>query len=166
MRKLFLTISPGSRQAATSYCFAGVPAPISMAILFPLLLAVYGCGPSQPNDLIDEDTYIDILTEMYLLASIKNIHQDDDLYRKGQDTVLSHYDITTDQFERSHSFYFQDIEAQQGRFRRVRERLNDASMRINEYTREKREELEGEHSPDHTSNDSSQESQESQDRTE
>ncbi|TVQ65819.1 MAG: DUF4296 domain-containing protein, partial [Balneolaceae bacterium] len=65
-----------------------------------------GCDRDRPKDLIDEETYMDILLELHILAAIREIDGEDETrYRAGQDTVLEHYQITRDQFQRSHAYY-------------------------------------------------------------
>ncbi|MDG5765938.1 DUF4296 domain-containing protein [Balneolales bacterium ANBcel1] len=103
------------------------------ALLLVLMLLFSGCESPPPDDLISEDEYINILAEMHLLAAIKNLDGDDKRYRKGQQAVLAHYAITPEQLERSHDFYYRDVDAQQRRFVKARERLNRANIELNEF---------------------------------
>jgi len=92
-----------------------------------------GCDRDRPKDLIDEETYMDILLELHILAAIREIDGEDETrYRAGQDAVLAHYQITREQFERSHAYYHRNMEEQQLRYNTVRLRLDELSSELSD----------------------------------
>ncbi len=111
-----------------------------------LLVSGAGCDRSAPDNLIDEDTYVDILVEMHLLASLKEIKDDQEVFEEGQKAVLEHYGIDRDQFQNSHEYYHRDMKAQSLRYREVRSRLDKASKEITDHLNEVRKSREAERS--------------------
>ncbi len=108
-----------------------------MVLLFAALIGTAsvtaGCDRDQPKDLIDEDIYVDILLELHILAAIREIDGEDETrYRAGQDAVLAHYQITREQFERSHDYYHRNMQEQQRRYNTVRLRLDELSSELSE----------------------------------
>lgn len=116
----------------------------TIPILMLLLVSGAGCDRSAPDNLIDEDTYVDILVEMHLLASLKEIKDDKESFEEGQKAVLKHYGIDRDQFQNSHEYYHRDMKAQSLRFREVRSRLDKASKDITNHLKELRKSREAE----------------------
>lgn len=99
---------------------------ILLAAFFLMSFLVSGCDGNRPDDLIEEEVYLDILLEMHLLAAIREKDGGDEKrYRAGQQAVLKHYGITRDQFQRSHAWYHRDMYEQQGRYSIVRMRLDE-----------------------------------------
>ncbi len=94
-----------------------------------------GCGESVPDDLIEEETYVKILTEMHLFAAMREMDKEEDVYLKTQQAILKHYNITEDQLERSHDYYFQDVHKQQERFRAIRRKLEEINKEVSEHHR-------------------------------
>ncbi|MEX0680388.1 MAG: DUF4296 domain-containing protein [Balneolales bacterium] len=111
---------------------------LAAMLLFAVLLT-NGCSRSAPKDLIEEDRYIDILAELHVLAGLREIHGDS-LYITGRQAIHNRYQITPDQFERSHRYYQRDMAEQQRRFREVRNRLEEANRELSDYY-EKMEEM-------------------------
>lgn len=104
---------------------------LAVAVSLPVLLA--GCDRDRPDDLIEEETYLDILLEMHLLAAIREMDGgDEERYLAGQKAVLSHYRITRDQFQRSHSWYHRDMHEQQLRYNTVRQRLDELGNELSD----------------------------------
>lgn len=103
-------------------------------LMLPVMLTVIltvtaGCEQTTaPDDLIDEETYIKILAEMHLLAAVRETYDDEQRYTKLQEAVLEHYNITREQFERSHDYYFRDMDEQQRRFREARQILDEINQ--------------------------------------
>lgn len=100
-----------------------------------VLLLFAGCS-DRPSDLIDEETYIDILVEIHILHAVDNQYEDHRKTLEMQGSVLDHYGISKEQFDRSHQYYLQDTEAQRDRISKARERLNDELADLNRKLRE------------------------------
>lgn len=77
----------------------------ALLLLFGLCLA--GCEQNDPPpNVIEEDTYIDMLVELQLLRSyIERVPSDsatiDSLYKE----IYSKYNVTNEQFRQSHEYY-------------------------------------------------------------
>ncbi len=111
--------------------------------LIGVSLLFAGCT-DRPSDLIDEETYINILVEIHILHAVDNKYED---YRKTldmQESVLEHYDISIEKFDRSHQYYSLDTDAQRERISKARDLLNEELAELNrklvDMEREKREE--------------------------
>ncbi len=99
-----------------------------IAALLTTMLISTGCGESPPPDLIEEETYINILAEIHLLAAIHDHFENEQKYTETQEAILEHYDISRDQFERSHDYYHRDMDAQLQRLREARNLLEGLSQ--------------------------------------
>ncbi len=110
-----------------------------------LMLLISGCG-DRSSDILDEDTYIDLLVEIHILRAIDNRFEDHQKTMSIQESVLDHYGVSIEQFDRSHQHYMQDTEAQRDRISKARTRLNeelaDLNSRLMELESEEEEEEE------------------------
>lgn len=122
-------------------------------ISFLLLILAYGagCDRSVPDNLIDEDKYIDILVEMHLLASLKEIDNDQKSFANGQEVLLEYYGIDREQFQQSHAYYHRDMYAQSRRYREVRKRLDEATTEVTDYLNKLRQARDEEETPSESS---------------
>jgi len=90
-------------------------------LLFFLFAGIFGCtqkvvkNPEVPDDLITRDTMVNIFIDLRLLDAVVNHEQ-----KKGNremneinyylhNSILSKYQITREQFERSYSYYQADL---------------------------------------------------------
>ncbi len=101
-----------------------------MAGAVSLMLLITGCG-DRPSDILDEDTYINLLVEIHILRAIDNRFEDHQKTMSIQESVLSHYGVSIEQFDRSHHYYMQDTEAQRDRISKARTRLNEELADLN-----------------------------------
>lgn len=84
-----------------------------------------GCypEPEKPDDLIREPVYVDLLTEVFLtqsMASLQNLTEKEDSLLS---VLFDRYEVTRDQFDRSHEYYQRQGEAQVARTDSIRDRL-------------------------------------------
>lgn len=108
---------------------------------------IIGCqsNPDKPKDLIKEPVYIDVLTEVFMaqsLAELKNITEKEDSL---VNVVFDRYDVSRDQFERSHEYYQRQGEAQVVRTDSIRSMLRnerEALMRARQEQREQQDQHE------------------------
>ncbi len=108
-----------------------------MVMILTSLLST-GCSRSAPADLIDEDLYIDLLVEAHLLSVIHQIYDEPEIHEKARRLVLGNYNISPEQFDRSHRYYSRDVEAQQERLKEARRRLEEEHSSVaGHYFREK-----------------------------
>ncbi len=103
------------------------------------LIFMISCTGDRPDDLIDEDTYIDILVEIHILQVINSQFEDEQKTLEAQQVVLDEYGITKEQFEASHDWYMQDVDAQRDRISEARSRMEDELTYLNERMMELRE---------------------------
>lgn len=106
---------------------------VSFLFLMGVILMT-GCmeEDSPPPDLIQEDTYIDLLVEMQLVKSYQErVFPDSNITDSLLPKIMDEYGITVDQFKRSHHYYQDQVSQQQ-------ERINEAIDRLHsdKYTRE------------------------------
>ena len=104
------------------------------------LLVLSACNSGRPDDLIEEDTYIDLIVEINLLHAVNNRYEDTDKTLTLQQQVLDEYGISHEQFVRSHEYYLQDVDAQRERVREGRERLTKIINELNTEYRERQQE--------------------------
>jgi hypothetical protein len=119
---------------------------IATILILPALMA--GCEQDRPDDLIDEETYLEILLEMHLLAALREMDGGDEKrFLAGQKAVLDHYQITRDQFQRSHAWYHRNMHEQQARYTAVRNRMEELGSDLSDRYMEMRDTLKNPHAP-------------------
>lgn len=99
-----------------------------MRLLCMMLLAVLAAGcsgePAPPDDLLNEDTYIDLVVEMKMLQSYeKHLDPDSTAVDSLQRVIFQTYGTTEQQFRKSHRYYQQQAEAQRERIIQAIEQL-------------------------------------------
>ena len=112
------------------------------AYLYLCLIAAVLCGcsadkPEPPRDLIPEDQYIHILVEYEMVQSFEFMHGDSVNVRQLVDSVMQHYGVSRKQFERSHNFYQQDVQAQKERYKKALETLRQEMVRMEDQRNKK-----------------------------
>ena len=101
------------------------------------LLFWSGCETenSPPEDLLPEETYIDMLVELQLIKSYQ-MATDEDSVRVDVDSleqvVFQKYGATQRQFRTSHEFYQDQIEQQKERVTEAIDRLRMETTRLKE----------------------------------
>ena len=86
---------------------------------FFTLLALYGCEENEPDYLIEEDTYILMFAELAIIDQY-----DPNLLRNRtkeeiRDIVYQKYNVSKEDFRRSHKYYEENIDAQLNRLKKV-----------------------------------------------
>ena len=113
-----------------------------LAILILLPFAVQCTTDDEPpENVIDEETYIDLLVELNLTRNLIRIrgdfHSEDSLRQE----VFSHYGIDRSRFEKSHAWYEQQPHRQIARMDTVADRLRELRAKINEAQNEHEEQM-------------------------
>jgi len=102
---------------------------MSRLLFFTLLAGLFlsGCQLSnKPDDLIKEPVYVDLLTEIFLTQGLVELIEEGEQKKDSLITVVfDRYEVTPDQFERSHEFYQRQGTAQLARVDSVRDRLRN-----------------------------------------
>lgn len=113
-------------------------------IHFPLLLICVsavlfasGCiGPEKtpkPDNLIEEDTYIDLLIEMQHITTYRNAQPDSVNADSLKAIVYRDYGVTEEQFLTSHEYYQHDVEGHISRIDQAIQRIEDEKQLIESY---------------------------------
>lgn len=95
---------------------------VALMVLMPLLSACQD-DPNKPEDLIREPVYIDLLTEVFLIQSIAELRGIEEKKDSLYTVIFDQYNVTRDQFDRSHTYYQRQGEAQVARADSVRDML-------------------------------------------
>jgi len=99
-----------------------------------LFLVAVQCNslPEPPDELIPEETYLDLLTELTLtrnlISSRTAIHVEDSLRQE----LFHHYQVSREEFELSHAWYQRQPELQLARLDTINSRLRALRSQINE----------------------------------
>lgn len=124
-----------------------------------LSTALISCSTSPPENLLDEDTYINIFLELAILDQYDPLLLEQAAREEYQEKIFERYGITYEDFRISHNYYEQFIQDQIERTDRASQLLRAERDSIhqheNEYRNQKRlRELaeEQEASEDHSSN--------------
>lgn len=105
--------------------------------------------PERPDDLLDEDRYIDILAELHIVQALEDTYQDTTLHEQALERVLENYDVRHQQFQSTHNYYMRaDPGRQRERMEKVRERLNHELQTINEEVQNRREQQQEQQEPE------------------
>lgn len=104
--------------------------PAGVTILIASLICFSACNDREPDDLIEENQYIDLLVEFELLNTIQRLEGDSLYTVELTETVLDGYGITMDQFERSYLYYMENPEKHRQMHREAIDRLNQEVGRL------------------------------------
>lgn len=97
----------------------------SVFLLFSLLM-LYSCGdPTAPEDILDEDRYISVFTELVVINQLNDEQLDGVSRGYLKEQVLEEYNITQEQFELSHQYYQQQPDQQIQRLDKIEESLTE-----------------------------------------
>ncbi|AXJ01407.1 protein of unknown function (DUF4296) [Cyclonatronum proteinivorum] len=112
---------------------------IISTLFLSTFLLISSCN-QEPDDLIPEEIYVDLLVEFELINFVYGAESDSLAQREFLNLLFNTYNISPEQFDRSHEWYERDIEAQIQRKRRAVDRINQAYGQIHSRMREQNEE--------------------------
>ena len=98
-----------------------------------VVLITYSCdttSSNKPADLIEEDVYINLLTEFQLLKSLSVIQGPAHVDSLEQ-VIFDRYDIAEERFLRSHHYYQEQMEEQIKRIEQVIENVKEEQGKSN-----------------------------------
>lgn len=106
-----------------------------ICLLFALLMVlVSGCvgpeAPPKPENLIEEDVYIDLVVEMQHITTYRNALPDIISADSLKSIVFQKYEITEEQFIASHKYYQHQVESHISRIERAIERIESEKLLI------------------------------------
>ncbi|WP_428236129.1 DUF4296 domain-containing protein [Gracilimonas sp.] len=108
---------------------------LTQAVFLLLVVVVgYGCmGPDkapEPENLINEQNYIDLLIEMQHISTYRDAHPDSVNADSLKALVYDKFGITEEQFLTSHTFYQKQVERQLIRVQEVIRQLENEEQYI------------------------------------
>ncbi len=87
-------------------------------LCIPLLIA--GCdNKEKPENLIDEETYIELIAELQVAESALEVSSDSLNAKQLIQRVMDRHEVTYRQFIDSHKYYSKDFQAQQKRIQKA-----------------------------------------------
>lgn len=95
-----------------------------------LLLTVAACSAEdpRPENLISEETYIDLLVELQLIRTLEDRSDEPVPGDSLRQEIFRKYEVDSLQFEESHTYYQQNLEEQKARIGQAIERLRRDRM--------------------------------------
>lgn len=97
-----------------------------LGIIALLLLVLAGCSdnPEKPANLIPEKKYVDLMVELQLVRSFaNNVETDSATVDSLTRAIYKRYDVTAQQFRKSHNYYQQFPGKQKERVEKAIEEL-------------------------------------------
>lgn len=110
------------------------------SLIFGLLWLLFACGPNQengtdrPDNLVDEDKMVAILTEIHLTeakVSKINLRSSDSsnlVYKQLERQLLRKYGVDTSAYSKSYIYYASHPEAMERIYRRIVDKLQPPSV--------------------------------------
>ena len=105
-----------------------------------LLWLLFACGPNaengteRPDNLVDEDRMVAILTEVHLneakvgKLNLRSSDSSNLVYKRLERQLLKKYDVDTSAYSRSYIYYASHPEAMERLYKRVVEKLQPPSV--------------------------------------
>lgn len=112
---------------------------LCLLLIFPFVFLTFACGDREaPEDLISENRYIEIFSQLVVINQITD-EQLGDVSRDSLITqVFEKQGVSQDQFNRSHQYYQRQPDRQLQRVKRVEEKLKNERDEFQERLNEKR----------------------------
>lgn len=103
-----------------------------------LLLTVAACSAEdpRPENLIEEETYIDLLVELQLIRTLEDRSDEPVPADSLRQEIFRKYEVDSTQFEESHTWYQQNLEEQKVRIGQAIERLRRDRIRRDSASRQ------------------------------
>lgn len=101
-------------------------------ILFAVLLINTGCGNSivdKPDNLIDDDTMIEIFYDLAILDAAKNSSYENGISTfQANDFIFKKYEIDSVQFAKSNKYWASDVAKYKRMYKIVKEKLEEKKV--------------------------------------
>lgn len=96
-----------------------------LSVVLTALLIAGGCqkDPLKPEDLISETHYVDLLTDIFLQEKLISMTDQEESQDSLRRELFTAYEVTQEQFERSHTWYQRQARDQLARIDTVQARL-------------------------------------------
>lgn len=106
----------------------------TLSVLFGSLLLISGCmGPEEipkPNNLIDENNYVDLMVELQHLKTYQNAYPDSVNTDSIKTIIYNRFGVNEEQFLASHAYYQKHTKEQIARVNEVLNRMNQEKQYI------------------------------------
>ena len=104
---------------------------------FFLFFGLMGCA-REPEGLLDESTYIDVMTELAFVNELEDaLLEERGITRAAMmDSVYVTYEVTPNEFLISHNYYQRDAHKHSERIEKVEQRIQAERERIQKHVRE------------------------------
>lgn len=103
-----------------------------------LSVLLLSCDREVP--LVDEETYVSLLTELELIYVIDKHVRDEYITQRMIDTLWTTYNVSQEAFQQSHAIYQRDLENQLIRLKTIETNLENLHNRLNTEVSVRREE--------------------------
>jgi len=105
---------------------------MKITVGFFILLLIFGCEesiqkPKKPDNLISEDTMVDIMYDVFILNSAKGVNKKVLEYNGiyPEQYIFEKYNIDSTQFANSNNYYAYDTKTYESILKRIREKIED-----------------------------------------
>lgn len=106
----------------------------TLSVLFGSLLLISGCmGPEEipkPDNLIDENNYVDLMVELQHLKTYQNAYPDSVNTDSIKTIIYNRFGVNEEQFLASHAYYQKHTKEQIARVNEVLNRMNQEKQYI------------------------------------
>ena len=103
-------------------------------IFFAVLIILSSCGNSfveKPDNLIDDDTMIDIFYDLAILDAAKNSSYENGISTfQANDFIFKKYKIDSLQFAKSNKYWAADVSKYKRMYKIVKDKLNDKKTEL------------------------------------
>ena len=107
--------------------------------LFAILILLVSCGNSiveKPDNLIDDDTMIEIFCDLAILDATKNSSYENGVSKfEANDFILKKYKIDSLQFAKSNKYWASDVSKYKRMFKAVKDKLSDQKIELESITK-------------------------------
>jgi len=115
---------------------------LSCSFLIFLALILISCSdPTAPEDLLDENRYVSVFSELLMINQIDEQQLNGVSRNYLKEQVFEEYDVTREQFERTHKYFQQQPEQQLQRLSKIEESLTQERDRFQDRLNEDRKQL-------------------------
>jgi len=107
-----------------------------------IALLISSCGdPTAPEDLLEEDRYIAVFTELVVVNQIEEENLDGVSREYLKEQIFEEFGVTKEQFEQSHRYYQQNPEEHIQRLDKIEDILTEQRDRFQDRLNEDRKQM-------------------------
>ncbi|WP_340105049.1 DUF4296 domain-containing protein [Rhodohalobacter sp. 8-1] len=110
-------------------------------LMVSLLIFVSCSNTTAPEDLVEEDRYITVFTELVVINQLNETQLDSVSRDYLKEQIFEKYNVTPEQFERTHLYYQKQPEQQLQRIDKIEESLTEERDQLQDRLNENRKQL-------------------------